>query len=98
MENAGWFQQLEIEFKLNESKLLINNDLKLQSVTGPVVDPVMDIVEVVDGEPQEKQSGQDGDDDHQDAEFLNNRQEPDWFRRWPHQHLKEQFFLQKVSI
>ena len=71
------------------SKLLKNNNLKLQIVTGPVVDPVMDIVEVVDGEPQEKQSGQDGDDNHQDAEFLNNRQELDWFRRWPHQHLKE---------
>ena len=41
-----------------------NNNLKLQIFVSPVVDPVMDIVKVVDGEPEEKQRRQDGDDNH----------------------------------
>ena len=67
-----------------------NNNLKLQIFVSPVVDPVMDIVKVVDAEPEEKHRRQDGDDNHQNAEILNYGQTLNWPRRWPHQHLKEE--------
>ena len=67
-----------------------NNNLKLQIFVSPVVDPVMDIVKVVDAEPEEKQRGQDGDDNHQDAEILNYGQTFNWPRLWPHQHLNNE--------
>ena len=61
--------------------------LKLQIVVSPVVDQLLDIVAVVDGEPEEEEGRQDGEDSHQDTELLDQGQTLDWSRSWSHQHL-----------